>query len=235
MKVYRVLWLAVCVPLAVGGMWVAYVLSPAALAFLFIAFALVGAMLTVCVVRQDGTRPTRDRLRLVVSNALVGGSMAGGFAGCAVLLGAGVFLMVVIILAGSPYAVRTYRRWRSSAPTPSAAQADALPGAFDCASPEFLPFQPPSELSELTDEQLCQGWRASYMALQQQSPATQMIETVAQRQRYLDEFERRNASGFAAWLGSGARAPGNPLPYLTGGWVDPPTINWDELTRGQGC
>jgi hypothetical protein len=84
-----------------------------------------------------------------------------------------------------------------------------------------------------TDEQLCQGWRSSFLALQQQSSSTQMAGTVAERQRYLDEFERRNPGGFAAWLASGARAPGNPLPYLTKNRVKPPAINWDELTRGQ--
>ena len=49
------------------------------------------------------------------------------------------------------------------------------------------------------------------------------------RERYLDEFERRNRSGFATWLASGPLASASPLPYLVG----VPTINWDDLTREQ--
>lgn len=232
MKAYRALWLVVCVPLAVFGMGLALVLSPAGLASLFIASAVVGAIL-LCAVGEFGERPQRDRVRLAVIGALIGGTTAGAFAGFVVLLGAGVFLLVGLVLASSPPAVGAYSRWLRSAPTPSATQLGALARALAYTSPEYVPFLPPSELGELTDEQLCQAWRASYMSLQQPSSASHKIATVAERQTYLDEFERRNPSGFVAWLASGARAPGNPLPYLVGTRYDSPTINWDELTRGQ--
>jgi hypothetical protein len=84
----------------------------------------------------------------------------------------------------------------------------------------------------LTDEELCQSWQASYTALRQQSSPTRMATTVAERQVYLDELERRHPRGFAAWLASEARAPDNPLPYLTRGRADEPAIGWDRLTRG---
>ena len=91
------------------------------------------------------------------------------------------------------------------------------------------------ELRDLTDEQLCKRWRASYRASQrQQSSAVKLIAAVAERQMYLDELERRNASGFAAWLAAGPQAAEDPLPYLTGDRVDAPAVDWDELTRGQG-
>ena len=51
---------------------------------------------------------------------------------------------------------------------------------------------------------------------------------------YLDELERRNASGFAAWLASGPQAAGDPLPYLTADHIDVQAVDWDELTRGHG-
>jgi len=233
MKAYRILWLVVCaVPLAMVGVGAAFVLPPATLAFLFIVFAFVGTILTLSVVIEYGKGPPQDRTRLIASSALVGGTTACAFLGFAVLLGAGVFLLVLFVVVSSPYAVSAYSRWLSPAPTPPAAQLDALASAFAYESPEYVPFQSPSELGELTDEQLCQAWRASYMALQR-SLAAQTIATVEERQRYLDEFERRNAGGFTAWLASGARAPGNPLPYLIGGRVDHPTLNWDELIRGQ--
>jgi hypothetical protein len=233
MKIYGALWLVVNVPLAVVGIGLALVLSPVGLASVFIAFAVVGAMVTPYAINNFGERPRRDRVRLPVSGALIGGTPGGAIAGFVVLLGAGVCFLAVLVLASSPPAAGAYIRWLRSTPAPSAAQLDAVARALAYTSPDCVPFVPPAELDRLTDEQLCQAWRASYTALQQQSSANQKMATVAERQEYLDEFERRNPNGFVAWLASGARAPSNPLPYLVGTRYDSPTINWDELTRGQ--
>jgi hypothetical protein len=233
MSAYRLLWLVVCAVLAFVGGSVAVVLFPAALVCVLVAFGLVGSILALCLISEYGKSPPPHRLRLVVKGALVGGTTAGAFIGFAVLLGAGAFLLAISVLASSPYAVRTYGRWLGSTPTPTASQLDALAHAFAYASPEYVAMPQTPGLPDLTDEQLCQGWRASYMALQQQLSPSQTVATVAQRQGYLDEFDRRNPRGFAAWLAAGARAPGNPLPYLVRARVDSPTINWDELTRGQ--
>lgn len=233
MSAYRIVWLVVCAALALVGISVAFILSPAAVLVLFLTFAFVGALLTLVVVSEHGKRPPRVRTWLVVNSALVGGTVAAAFVGFAVILGPGVFLLVFFVLVSSPYAVSAYSRWLDSAPTPSAAQLDALARACAYASPECVPIQPMSELHLLTDEQLCQAWRASYLALQERSSGVQMTGTVQERQRYLDEFERRNASGLTAWLASGARAAGNPLPYLVQGRADCPATNWDELIGGQ--
>lgn len=236
MRTYRVVWLFVWVMIALVGVSVAFIASPAALGFLFLAFAALGSMLPLSIVGDYGNRCARDRIRLIAKGALIGGTTAGSFVGFAVTLGAGVFLLVVFLMISSPSALSAYGRWVSSAPKPSAAQVEALARALAYANPEYVP--PVQQLGDLrlcTDEQLCRDWRSSYFALQAESSSTGMTRAVEERQRYLDEFERRNRSGFAAWLASGARAPGDPLPYLTGGAVAHPTINWDELTRGQGC
>jgi hypothetical protein len=127
--------------------------------------------------------------------------------------------------------VRASSRWFRAVRTPSAAQLDALARSFDYANPESAHPQ----LRDLTDEQLCKRWRASYRASQrQQSSAVKLIAAVAERQMYLDELERRNSGGFAAWLAAGPQAAEDPLPYLNGDRVDAPAVDWDELTRGQG-
>jgi len=59
--------------------------------------------------------------------------------------------------------------------------------------------------------------------------------TVEERQRYLDEFERRNSKGLRVWLASGNPTSGDPHAYLVEGWADLPVVDWDELTRGQGA
>jgi hypothetical protein len=140
---------------------------------------------------------------------------AGALVGYTVLLGpGGVLLLVGLVLVSSPYCVRSFRRWLASVPA-------------------SLSDQPSVALDALTDEQLCRAWRASYAALQRQSSAARAVTAVAERQRYLDELERRNPDGFAAWLASGAQSPGSPMPYLTGSRAEPTEINWDELTRGR--
>lgn len=45
------------------------------------------------------------------------------------------------------------------------------------------------------------------------SPETH-LRVVQQRQLYLDELERRNPAGLAAWLASGARAAGDPTRFI---------------------
>ena len=231
MKIYGAMWLVVSVPLAVVGMGLALVLSPVGLACVFIAFAVVGAMVTPYAISNFGERPRRDRVRLTVTGALIGGTTAGAIAGFVVLLGAGVCFLAVLVLAGSPPAAGAYIRWLRSTPAPSAAQLDTVARALAYTSPDCVPFLPPTGLDRLTDEQLCQAWRASYTTLQQQSSANHKMATVAERQEYLDEFERRTPRGFASRLASGSLAPDDPLGYLTRSRVDPPAINWDELTR----
>ena len=224
MKAYRICWLAVCLPLALIGSTAAFVLAPATTA-VFIAFAVAGTIMAVFVVNEAQSRNGRPGTRRrLVSKALFGGTTAGAFAGWAHMLGAGVFLLGFAVLVSSPCVVVIYGRRLRSRSTDAADQ----PNAGTRASAEL---EPVPDLDELTDEQLCRGWRASYAALRRQSSALHVTATVAERQRYLDEIERRNPSGFAAWLASGARAPGNPLPYLTRAQAPSHGIDWDELVR----
>jgi hypothetical protein len=97
-----------------------------------------------------------------------------------------------------------------------------------------VPVQPADDLCFLTDEQLCAAWAASTDGLRDPSPQ-QRRRVAAQRERYLDEFERRNARGFRAWLASSDTTSADPRAFLVGGWADAPPVDWDELTRGQGA
>lgn len=234
METYRVWWLSICVLLGVIGTTVALAVSPAAVSFLFVVSGAIGSLLTMCLVSGYWELGAGGRLRLLAGGALVAGAGVSAFLGFASLLGPGVLLLAAMVLAGSPYAVKVAGRWLRSVRTPSTAQLDAVTRAFAYASPEFAQFRAP-ELRDLTDEQLCKRWRASYRAAQrQQSSAVKLIAAVAERQMYLDELERRNGSGFAAWLAAGPQAAEDPLPYLNGDRVDAPALDWDELTRGQG-
>ena len=240
MRVYRVAWLVVAALLAVVGNGMALVLSPVVLVYL-VGVAVIGTIVMLIVVREDEGRPAGDRRGRLLTPGLVAGTGIGAFVGFASLLGAGVMPLALAVFASSPYVVEAWSRWQRSRLTPSTGQPVAMDEAFASTSPGFRPTQAlielsllTDELSLLTDEQLCQAWRASYRALGD-GPSGIRMGAVAERQRVLDEFERRNSRGLAAWLASGARAAGNPLPYLAEGRVNGQAIDWDELTRGLDC
>ena len=235
MRIYAHLWVAVCAPLAVVGLCVGLVFAPIPVTALALFCGTIAAIVTWVWLGQskDATCPSRATARLVAENALIAGSAIGAVIGFAALLGIGVLLLLILILAISPYVVKTSGRWLHSVLTPSPAQLDSMARALSLANHECSTFQSSSGVAALSDEKLCETWRASYTALQHQPSAAQTAALVAERQTYLDELQRRNPRGFAAWLASEARAPSNPLPYLTRGRADQPPINWDELTRGQ--
>ncbi len=71
-----------------------------------------------------------------------------------------------------------------------------------------------ADLRNLTDATLCAAWQSSHGWLKTSRTATEEAAVAQLRQNYLDELERRDPEGLAAWLASGARAGGNPLPFL---------------------
>lgn len=233
MTVYRVIWLIVCGAFSLVGISVAFYASPGELALLSVASAVATTIWSLLVAgNEDRTRRSRTRRLLVC--AVAGGTAGGAFVGYAVVFGAGVLLLAMALLGSSPPAIRAYgRRLRATAET-SGARFDAVIGAFAYTGVGFVPVQRGSDLCQLTDEQLCEAWRSSTTALRGGSPH-RLKRTVEDRQRYLDELERRNPNGIAVWLAGRDTAARDPLVYLVEGWADLPKVDWDELTRGQGA
>ena len=166
MKAYRVGWMVVCTALIVVGVGAVFILSSAMLLFLFLAFATVGPILTPAVVRDFWDRPPRERTGVLVTGAVVSGTVAGAVAGLGVILGPGVVPLVLVGMVSSPYAVNTYRRWVVSVPSPPPERLATPAPAVTGVRPEHSPAQPLFELRRLTDKELCRRWRASYLALQ---------------------------------------------------------------------
>jgi hypothetical protein len=69
----------------------------------------------------------------------------------------------------------------------------------------------------MTDEDLCQAWRSSYVALSRATTVSSQLRVVQMRALYLDELERRAGPALQAWFHSGARAAGDPTRSLTAG------------------
>lgn len=110
---------------------------------------------------------------------------------------------------------------------------DLLAGALAYADWGFVPIRPPDDACLLTDEELCAAWAASTDALRDRSPERRR-DVVARRQRYLDEFDRRNPAGLRAWLAAGDTTSVDPRTFLVESRSDAPSVDWDELTRGPG-
>lgn len=70
-------------------------------------------------------------------------------------------------------------------------------------------------LSQLSTAELCQRWQASYPAMPGRLHPAQHAVLAGRRQGLLDELERRDPAGVAAWLAAGARAGSDPRRHLT--------------------
>ena len=121
-------------------------------------------------------------------------------------------LVLVLTVTAEPVA-RRLRRWPPLAqllsPQPSAScdpDETSVPGS--------LP-EPPPRCEELSDDALCRGWRTSFAELQNARSVTDRLRLARIRQQYLDEIERRDPQGFAAWFTTGARAGSDPSKFLT--------------------
>jgi hypothetical protein len=69
----------------------------------------------------------------------------------------------------------------------------------------------------MTDAELCQAWRSSFVALQRvRSPHVRGL-IVQTRQVLLDEIDARHPAGLQAWLASGAQAAGGPDRFIDPG------------------
>lgn len=233
MNVYRTWWCRTCALLGTIGVVAALATSPGAAVVVFIVLGVVGSIVTLCLGDTFWEQTTRGRARLLLIGAAVPGSCLAALIGYGAALGAGVLLIATAVLIGSPPVVTFANKMVRSVRTPSAAQLDAVAHALGCTDPASA-FSRSTSLSHLTDEQLCKRWRASYRASQRRTSAIKLTSGVAERQVYLDELERRNSVGFAAWLTAGPEAAENPLPYLTGEHIGAPVPDWDQLTRGQG-
>ncbi len=233
MKVYRTWWYRTCALVGMIGVVAALATSPEAVAVVFILLGVVGTIVTLCLGDTFWGQTTRGRARLLLIGAAVPGSCFAALIGYGATLGAGVLLIATAVLIGSPPAVTFANKMVRSVPTPSAAQLEAVAHALACTNPAFA-LSRSASVSDLTDEQLCKRWRASYRASQRRTSALELISGVAERQVYLDELERRNRAGFTVWLTAGPEAADNPLPYLTDEHRDAPVLDWDQLTRDQG-
>ena len=135
------------------------------------------------------------------------------------VFGAIGFLVVLLLVGSSPTVVAVMRvLWHSVMNRFSIARPDVCVVQAHATREDIeLPRQvamTAEKVSTLDDAALCLAWRRSFVVLEAAVSIESRMTVVQQRQVYLDELERRCPGGIAAWLSSGARASGNPLPYM---------------------
>ncbi|WP_457205061.1 hypothetical protein [Nocardioides sp. P5_C9_2] len=134
------------------------------------------------------------------------------------LLGLAAVPLAAVLAVAHPAVRRWIRvavgpeRWARITPTRVRSDPVATtPGA------RALPMVEEPELvvtDELTDGDLCEAWRSSYVALQRARTDASRLRAVEMRALYLDDLERRLGDDFARWMRSLPRAAEDPRRFL---------------------
>ncbi len=133
-------------------------------------------------------------------------------------------LLVVLLLVGTSPAARAATRLlvRAVTDTPDSVPSDLPAPRPPAPRPPMLRDVDASGgetwsldwLSSLDDDSVCLVWRQSFLLLEAAQTLEDRMAVVRIRERCLDELQRRCPRGVETWLASGARAPGNPRPFL---------------------
>jgi len=175
-----------------------------------VAVAAMTAMIASSVWAADGRRAVRRIARVTLATALTAPAAVGLIAS---LEFAGV-LIVLTLAATTPALTSRFRRRYGQADPPAVQPEWDTPRAPATSLADRPAADPARDLRSLDDATLCLAWRRSFVLLEAAHSAVARLSVVEQRQQYLDELHRRSPEGLAAWLASGARASGNPLPYV---------------------
>ena len=239
MRIYRVSWLIFCGIVGLLGLIVAFTWSLTVIIMVLVCAILTGWVVAVVALDpEDTTRLPRDRRRIAIRSAVLTGAVTLAFIGMGTLLGAPTAVLLLAVTAGgSPYVTSRCVDWlrehgHLSEPVPQPTppnSGDRSPQSPSPGKPDDLP-APSFVLSALADDALCLAWRASFSALRRAESPAQRLSIIEERRAYLDEIERRNAGGLAAWLASGPRAAGDPSRFVLGdGAAGRARIDWNAL------
>jgi hypothetical protein len=209
-------WLACVHTAAVAGLLCGLVLwGWQSVLGLVVSFLVIASLAVVAVWGGDESHDLRQTA--TVSAYLTLGLTAA--AGLVAATGGLGLLLIVVLAITSPHLDlwRRVREWVGPSRTTPYGPAAAWP-PHDAATepgPAPAPAAPAVEdLTTLDDAALVLAWRRSFVQLEAARSELDRLTVVARRQQLLDELERRCPEGVARWLASGARAQGNPQPYL---------------------
>ena len=189
-----------------------FLLTPGEFASLAFAGLFVGALLSA-------TLWALSKQRRAVTAAVIARVAGGGAAGAVVAvlggclvpaIGVGGAVVVLGLTVSLPYLMRRLGP-KGGQPTPPAA-------ATLLSHPGLLP--PP--LGVRSTEEITAAWAASDDTLAQAASVVDRAYVAELREAYLDELERRDATGLRRWLESGNALTSDPGPFLGSRGQDEP-------------
>jgi hypothetical protein len=171
-------------------------------------------------------------LVLVASGGLVAAFGWAGVLLLAILLWTSPLARIALKSGQGLTALRREVRWEEAGRIDQREPAESHPEPVRGSGPPSLVLlagMPTADgVASLDDHALCEAWRRSYVCLEGCSTNAARHEVVRRRQLYLDELIRRHPAESRRWLEAGARAAGNPLPFLQRPIPD------QRLSRGGG-
>jgi hypothetical protein len=195
---YRIIWRCAVATLSAAGALIAVILiAPATMIAVFVSAALVCSLATATVFALRDEKQ-HGLLRRYARNALLGGAAGIAATGLAEVVGGFAILIVLVVVAASPPAVRWYAAWLG----------EHRPAHSSSKYPEAKRHR------TLSIEELCTAWTQGCLDLRGATPA-QALRFVEARQYYLDELERRDPDGLRAWLATAASASGSPRRFIS--------------------
>ncbi|HEU4511649.1 MAG TPA: hypothetical protein VFR87_00940 [Nocardioidaceae bacterium] len=238
---YRAAWLVGVVLFGALGTWAAIeTLDVGGVLTILVLAACVGVSVALVPVSDGSVRPWRHAIRV----GAVSGGVVVASAGLMSLFGAWGAVLAVTLVVFSPAVLTWVQGWyhRLELGTLEGGSTPHAPAGLKPAGPRSrgdmsdLEYgggltavpggEPPlsdqtwmaAEPASMDDAGLCLAWRKTDVALQRTWAPDRQLQIAQRRGQLLDELERRNASGFTAWLEAGTRAAGDPSRYfLTSG------------------
>ena len=218
MRIYKKKWLAAASGLAVTGIVLAlFTVANGVLIAMPVLGAVAGCSVRLILDGQDQTiAPWQSRImtRAYVTMTLAAAATGLAITGWVAATALPGFAVVAVIAASAPPSVA----WICRKLPPGTKIQQENHSVNRSVEPEASTWSAHEALSEpmdhLSDDDVIFAWRLSYLVLLQATSPAELASVIDIRMHCLDEFHRRNPTGFNRWIAAGARAASDPTRYL---------------------
>ncbi len=219
MHLWKGQWLIVVVSSAAVGVITALLILPVA-EVVTVALASVLLHSATRKVRQGPVTPGAHTQHTLFSGTAGAASAGVGAIGLLAVAPVSTLLLILLLAACSPQAL-TWLGVSSTPPPPLGPPSEEQLLVPEESGPPAAPdaglhWEASDAIDpvDMSDQQLCLAWRASYIALRHTSCLADQLALTTLRAMYLVELEHRDPGGFAAWIASGARAASDPARFV---------------------
>ncbi len=200
MALYQTVWAWVATVVGTLGVLSAYALRPTDQ---FVAVAVTGLSLGACAGCLFDLRNETVTFRSMAVFGLAGSAALMALLGLGSVFGALAVVAGVLLLVLAPWCLSLVAR--------------LLTGRMGSDKSEVPREKQPAAkvpAQDLDDATLLRAWRASSQALSWIGSQKEWLSLAKRRQEYLNELEKRDPRGFAAWLATNPEMDGDPTSFF---------------------